>query len=128
MNRRPEVMRYMIAIIPADLIIVSIDTGYSIRKIILRIIFIYKSMLRPVTDHHYKTGKKKWNYEYPQSSFEIYKTHSGTKKKKGNFAVGEPHVHSFSFPAEQIHKRFPETKNKKIEIIQNKVPETIPLV
>ncbi len=82
MHCRSQVMDDMITIVPAGTIITCVDTIDRTCKMIFRIIFVNKCMLRPITEHHNKTGYNKRNDKDPQRCFEVYKTHDNTESKK----------------------------------------------
>src|SRR5687768_7659207 len=118
-------MYSMVAIIPANLIVFSIDT---VDGIFFRIIGIYKCMLRPVTQHHYHTGKYKGNDEYPQSGLKIDKTHTNAKKIKRYFTIAQAHVKLLSFSIEQVHECITKPQEKKTGNIAHESTKTITAV
>ena len=54
----------------------------TINRVVFQVNWIYKSMLRPVAQHHYNPCKYKRNNENKKSGFKVYKTHSHAEKIK----------------------------------------------
>jgi hypothetical protein len=128
MKSGAQVMDNMIPVIPATFIKRRINTVYGIGKNVFRIVTVYKSMLRPVPDHHHQPGKQNRNYKYYQGCFQVYKTHDDTENIEYIFTCGKAQVHFFSlFPVQVLH-RVPDTQYQKIKEIKYKTPDTVPLI
>src|SRR5690606_40801956 len=92
MQTRAKVMHGMITIIPASVVIDSIDAIDGTGEIILRIFLVDEGMLRPVSKHHHDSCKHKRNDEYPKCCLQIHETHSYAKKVKRHLAISESHI------------------------------------
>ena len=67
-------MNDVIAVIPADMVILRINTIDGVGIKIVRIGIINKRMLGPIAEHHYKTGNKPWQYKNHERCRPVYIT------------------------------------------------------
>jgi hypothetical protein len=79
MQCRPDVMNGMVTVVPAGVIVFCIDT---IDRVVLRVLHVNESVLRPVTNHHHEAGEYKGNDKDQQRGLEIDKAHGNAKNEK----------------------------------------------
>src|SRR5204862_6839815 len=118
-------MHCMIAVVTVSMVIFCID---AVDRIFFRVFCMNKSMLGPVAEHHYYTGKNKWDDKYPESCLQVYKAHTNAKQVKRNFAKTQAHVKFLPFTIEEVHKGISKTLGQKPGNILYKSPETITLI
>ena len=85
-------------------------------------------MLCPVAQHHYNTGKDKWDYENEKGGLKVYKRHTHAEKIKRYFSVRQTHIQFFPFPGKQIDESIPEAQQKKTAHIFQKIREAVSFI
>src|ERR1043166_5022354 len=106
----PYMMYSMITILPAFMIIGSIQADDIACKIVIRFIRVNECVLGPIPKHHHKTCKDERNNQYGQRSFQIQKAKGSNDHNKSYFTNRHSSAHFFSFSPHQVKERIVQTK------------------
>jgi hypothetical protein len=108
MHAGTEMVNDMIAIVPANFIIDSIDAIDRVGIEVIRIAGVYESVLCPVAQHHYEPGKDQGDYKYYQCRLQVDKAHDDTEDEISIFSHRKPLIHFPPFPVIEIKDSIPD--------------------
>ena len=104
-HRLLQVMRDMVAVVPAFHVVLRVDAGNAVFIRIARIITAYKGMLGPVTHHCDQAIQEEWNDEDHEGCRPIDKAHGNTEQNENDLSTYGTHEESLTFLPEEIRRK-----------------------